>query len=99
MKSFYFIKEKMKKKIDQKFSTCFRTNSQFDFAVFSVFSVFSGTANLNGLHEKIEKFTGGFRVFRVFRVFRLFRVFSTDRTGLCSDTYSFMFQNSSKYFD
>ena len=96
MKSFYFIKEKMKKKIDQKFSTCFRTNSQFDFAVFSVFSVFSGTANLNGLHEKIEKFTGGFRVFRVFR---FCRVFSTDRTGLCSDTYSPVFQNSSKYFD
>ena len=86
----------MKKKIDQKFSTCFRTNSQFDFAVFSVFSVFSGTANLNGLHEKIEKFTGGYRVFRVFR---FCRVFSTDRTCLCSGTYSFMFQNSSKYFD
>ena len=87
MKSFYFIKEKMEKKIDQKFSTCFRTNSRFDFAVFS------GTANLNGLHEKIEKFTGGFRVFR------LFRVFSTDRTGLCSGTYSPVFQNASKYFD
>ena len=86
----------MKKKIDQKFSTCFRTNSQFDFAVFSVFSVFSGTANLNGLHEKIEKFTGGFRVFRVFR---LFRVFSTDRTGLCSGTYSPVFQKKFKYFD